>query len=207
MAKKSDMAADIIGAVKAGTKKWTKTVKAEERNPVSRSYRYARMTQKRGVSFKDAAEQIMEEAYNKVSDNGRLPANARQVMYAARPYIQEKTGKPLQDSYFTQTLLPNYLMDHDVAWNVIYDARGHFVEPHDGKTFGLGTLEVRNYLASLHDPKLEEAMREVEIETCGPNGNFSALLFVEKEGFMPLLKAARLAERFDIAIMSTKACR
>jgi hypothetical protein len=204
MAKKSDMAADIIGAVKAGTKKWTKTVKAEERNPVSRSYRYARMTQKRGVSFKDAAEQIMEEAYNKVSDNGRLPANARQVMYAARPYIQEKTGKPLQDSYFTQTLLPNYLMDHDVAWNVIYDARGHFVEPHDGKTFGLGTLEVRNYLASLHDPKLEEAMREVEIETCGPNGNFSALLFVEKEGFMPLLKAARLAERFDIAIMSTK---
>jgi hypothetical protein len=38
----------------------------------------------------------MEEAYNKVSDNGRLPANARQIMYAARPYIQEKTGKPLK---------------------------------------------------------------------------------------------------------------
>ena len=60
MTKKSDMAADIIGAVKAGTKKWTRTVKAEERNPVSRSYRHARMTQERGVSFKDAAEQIME---------------------------------------------------------------------------------------------------------------------------------------------------
>ena len=111
MAKKSDMAADIIGLVKEGTKKWTRTVKAEERNPVSRSYRHARMTQTRGVSFKDAAAQIMEDAYNKVSDNGRLPANARQIMYAARPYIQEKTGKPLKDSYFTQTLLPNYVME------------------------------------------------------------------------------------------------
>jgi hypothetical protein len=205
MAKKSDMAADIIGLVKAGTKKWTRTVKAEERNPVSRSYRYARMMQKRGVSFKDAAEQIMEEAHNKVSDNGELPAKARQVMYAARPYIQEKTGKPLKDSYFTQTLLPNYVMEHDVAWNVIYDARGNFVEPHDGKTFGLGTLEVRNYLAALHDPRVvEAALKHAQIETCGPNGNFGALLFVEKEGFMPLLKAVRLAERFDIAVMSTK---
>jgi hypothetical protein len=163
------------------------------------------MTQTRGVSFKDAAAQIMEDAYNKVSDNGRLPANARQIMYAARPYIQEKTGKPLKDSYFTQTLLPNYVMERDLAWNVIYDARGHFVEPHDGKKFGIGTLEVRNYLDALHDHKLvEAAFKEAKIETCGPSGNFSALLFVEKEGFMPLLKAARLAERFDIAIMSTK---
>ena len=126
-------------------------------------------------------------------------------MYVARPYIQEKTGKPLQDSYFTQTLLPNYVVGHDLAWNVIYDARGHFVEPHNGKNFGIGTLEVRSYLAALHDHKLVEAtFKEAKIEFCGPNGNFSALLFVEKEGFMPLLRAARVAERFDIAIMSTK---
>ena len=57
----------------------------------------------------------MEEAYNKVSDNGALPANARQIMYVARPYIQEKTRKPLKDSYFTQTLLPNYVMEHNLA--------------------------------------------------------------------------------------------
>jgi hypothetical protein len=146
--KKTNMADDIIGAVREGTKKWTKTVKAEERSPVSRSYRHARMTQERGVSFKDAAEEIMEEAYNKVSNNGRLPANARQLMYAARPHIQEVTGKPLKDSYFTQTLLPNYILDYDVDWNVIYDARGHFVEPHAGKNFGVGTLEVRSFSPS-----------------------------------------------------------
>jgi len=34
--KPRSMAADIIGVVREGTKKWTKTIKAEERSPVSR---------------------------------------------------------------------------------------------------------------------------------------------------------------------------
>jgi hypothetical protein len=67
------------------------------------------MTQERGVSFKEAAAQIMEEAYFKVSGNDTLPANARQIMYAARPHIQKVTGRELRNDYFTQTLLPDYL--------------------------------------------------------------------------------------------------
>jgi hypothetical protein len=35
-------------------------------------------------------------------------------------------------------------------------------------------------------------------------GNFGAVLFIEKEGFSELLKAAKIAERFDVALMSTK---
>jgi hypothetical protein len=206
MAKKSDMAADIIGAVKAGTKKWTRTVKAEERNPVSRSYRYARMTQKRGVSFKDAAEQIMEEAYNKASGNSAYPANARQIMYAARKYIQDKTGKPLGSAYFTQVLLPNYIEEHGCYhWSTAYDARGHFAEPHGGERFGVGTIEVRDYLSAVRDPGFTDAaFSAASVNFWGPKHNFGAILFVEKEGFDPLLKAVQIAERFDIAIMSTK---
>ena len=183
------MAADIIGTIREGTKRWTKTRKSEERSPASRSYRYSRMTRERGVSFKEAAAQIMSEAYRKVSGNGRYPAEARQVMYAARPHIQKVTGKPLNDNYFTQTLLPDYLNETGVAWDVVYDARGHFNEPHAGKSFGIGTLEVRNYLAGFHDPKLAEAaFSQAEVETDGPSGNFGAVLFVEKEGFDPLLR-------------------
>jgi hypothetical protein len=205
MPKKTDMANDIIGLIREGTKKWTKTRKAEERNPISRSYRHARMTQERGVSFKEAAAQVMEAAYLKVSDNGRLPANARQIMYAARPHIQKVTEKKLESSYFTQTLLPDYLQEHDVAWNIVYDARGHFKEPHGGTSFGLGTLEVRKYLADLHDPELVDAeLSQAKVETHGPSGNFGAVLFIEKEGFDPILKAARIAEKFDISVMSTK---
>jgi transposase-like protein len=40
--------------------------------------------------------------------------------------------------------------------------------------------------------------------TTGPENRYSAVLFVEKEGFNALLAQARNAERFDIAIMSTK---
>jgi hypothetical protein len=199
------MAADIIGVIREGTKKWTRTIQAEERSPVSRSYRYARMTRERGTSFKEAAAQIMPEAYRKVSGDGKLPANARQLMYAARPHIQQVTGKPLNDNYFTQTLLPDYINETGVSWDVVYDARGHFSEPHGGESFGIGTLEVRDYLAGLHAPELvEAALSQANIETRGPDGNFGAVFFVEKEGFDPLLEAAQIADRFDLALMSTK---
>jgi hypothetical protein len=110
MAKKSDrprdLANDIIGLVREGTKNWTRTRKAEERSPASRSYRAQRMTREHGVSFKDAAAEIMEQAYLKVSGNGQYPANARQTMYAARPHIEQRTSKQLESNYFIQTLLP-----------------------------------------------------------------------------------------------------
>jgi hypothetical protein len=209
MTKKSDrprdMANDIIGLVREGTKKWTRTVKAEERNPSSRSYRMSRMTRERGISIKEAAAQVMEEAYLKASGNGKLPANARQIMYAARPHIQKETGRQLDDNYFTQTLLPNYVEENDLDWNIIYDARGHFIEPHDGERFGIGTLEVRNYLAHFGEPSIVDASISLaKVETRGPIGNFGAVLFIEKEGFAPILEATAIAERFDVAIMSTK---
>jgi hypothetical protein len=200
-----DMAGDILDALQKCTKKWTRTVKAEERNPSSREYRMSRMTRERGISIKEAAAQIMEQAYLKASGDGRLPANARQIMYVARPHIEKETGRKLDDNYFTQTLLPDYIEENDVDWDVVYDARGHFTEPHDGKRFGLGTLEVRKYLAEFNDPSVIDAtLSQAEVETKGPSGNFGAVLFVEKEGFAPLFKAAQIAERFDIAIMSTK---
>jgi hypothetical protein len=165
-----DMANDIVGALRDATKKWTRTRKAEERNPASRSYRMSRMTRERGVSFKEAAAEIMEQAFLKVSGNSQYPANARQIMYAARPHIQQRTGKQLESNYFTQTLLPDYLQENDVDWDVVYDARGHFTEPHTKHSFGIGTLEVRNYLAGFDDPELvDAAFSQAEVETSGPH--------------------------------------
>src|SRR5262249_22610067 len=106
---------------------------------------------------------------------------------------------------FTQTLLPDYIEENGVDWNVIYDARGHFTEPHDGEHFGLGTLEVRNYLAALDYPSvIDGSFSQAMVKTKGPSGSFGAVIFIEKEGFAPILDAAQIAERFDVAIMSTK---
>jgi hypothetical protein len=127
-------------------------------------------------------------------------------MYAARGHIQKVTGKQLESNYFTQTLLPDYIEENGILhWDVVYDARGHFTEPHGGDSFGIGTLEVRNYLAGFHDPSIVDAdFSQAKVATSGPNGNFSAAVFIEKEGFAPLFKAAQIAEKHDIAIMSTK---
>jgi|SRR5262245_1475152 len=64
-------------------------------------------------------------------------------MYRARGPIQNWTGEPLNDKYFTQVLLPNYMNDNPektADWDVAYDARGHFLEPHAGTEVALGTL-------------------------------------------------------------------
>src|SRR5258708_7449460 len=153
----------------------------------------------------------MPEAYGKAFGHGQVPAQARQMMYAAGPYTQEHIGKELNDSYFTQTLLPQYMDEHNCGhWDVVFDARGHFQEPHGYRPnayglFGVGTLEVRQYLAAHQEPAVVPAsLTQVDVETVGPAGNFGAVLFIEKEGFAPLLERSRIADRYDVAIMSTK---
>jgi predicted GNAT family acetyltransferase len=134
----------IIDAVEGVTKKWAKQRMREDRERSAASNRHYIMTRSRHVSLKAAAWQHMEEAYLKASANGKLPAQARQVMYAARPHIQRTADPSLGkgfDQYFTQTLLPDYIEEKGVAWNVVYDARGHFTEPHTDKEVPLGTLQ------------------------------------------------------------------
>ena len=203
--------AAIIGAVEGVTKKWTQQRKREENERSALQNRRYAMTRYRHVSIKDAAWQIMATAYNKASANGTLPAHARQVMYAARAYIQRTADRNLGDKfdqYFTQTLLPDYITETGVHWNVVYDARGHFHEPHTGKVVPLGTLQVRDYLASIkqHRVVLKPgfAIEAGNYPTLGPTNRFGAILFIEKEGFHPLFEKVKLAERYDLAIMSTK---
>ncbi|RAL98402.1 ATP-binding protein [Agrobacterium sp. MS2] len=177
---------------------------------VGAALRRSHRPKSRGLSIKDAAFEIMEEAYLKASANGTLPANARQIMYAARPYILERTGQiKLNDAYFTQTLLPAFMDDcpnMTAKWDVVYDARGHLVEPHTDHSLALGTIHVREYLQ--RRPR-QEAGALISTTaglhpTIGPGDRYGAVLFLEKEGFEPLLRAARISERFDVAIMSTK---
>jgi hypothetical protein len=161
------------------------------------------------MSIKDAAYKVMKQAYLKASDDGKLPAKARQIMYAARPDILRLTGKTtFGDKYFTQNLLPDYQAEHPeetADWNVVYDARGHLKEPHTGRSIPLGTLQVRRYVGER--TVLGEAVElnaSDMFPTKGPVNRYENVLFIEKEGFDELFEAVKLAERYDLAIMSTK---
>jgi hypothetical protein len=200
----------ITGIIMDVTKPWAKQRRAEDRSVSAESRRMDRLAAgDKPMTIKDAAYNVMTEAYMTVSDNDTLPANARQIMYAARPKILRLAKiDTLNDTYFTQTLLVDYINEnpHECKdWNVVWSDRGHFAEPHTGKIVGLGTLAVRDYLDKYATPEFAEAgFAGATITTHGPDGRYGAMLYIEKEGFDPLLEQALISERHDLAIMSCK---
>jgi hypothetical protein len=202
-----NIANDILDAVETATAKWTRQKKSEERHPGNVRYRMTRMTREPRTTQKEAAWSILEAAYMAASGGGALPAMARQIYYQARPKIMAMTDdKELQYGYFSQTLLPDYIEEHGVAWNVVYDARGHFEEPHTNRRIGCGTIEVGNYLHAMkEEPEIVAAdFSDAGVDVIGPSGGIAGILFCEKEGFNPLFKAVNLADRRDLMIVSTK---
>jgi uncharacterized membrane protein len=201
-----NIANDILDAVETATMKWTRQKKSEERHPGNIRYRASRMTKEPRTTQKEAAWSILKDAYMAASANDKLPAKARQIYYQARPKVMALTDdKELQYGYFSQTLLPDYVDEHGVDWDVVYDARGHFEEPHTNRSHGCGTIEVRNYLNAAKEPEILPAdLAGASVDVIGPSGNFSAILYCEKEGFGPLFKAVNLADRYDLMIVSNK---
>lgn len=110
--------------------------------------------------------------------------------------------------YFTQTLLPDYIAAHPsetVSWDIIWDERGHFREPHTKEQIGLGTLAVRSYLSRCRvgaDTEIE--LLKTRYPTIGPSRRFSNVLLIEKEGFQQIFEHVKLDARYDLAIMSSK---
>jgi hypothetical protein len=208
----SSLAYQLKQSVLDVTKQWAKQRKAEERNASAAARRRDRLSRSRIETIRDAAYAVMVGAYLHASDGGdggRLPVTATQVMYAARPGVQERTGgKQLDRQYFNQTLLPNFIAENPVLtadWDIAYDDRGHFTEPHTRHTIGLGTWSVRDYLSQVHDLEMQKAgLAAAKIVTRGPHGAFGALFYIEKEGFLPLFEQVQLEKRFDIGILSNK---
>jgi hypothetical protein len=205
----------LAKGLKSVTKDFTKAKHRAQGRPLSQrqlNEQRAYEKRKKRDTIKKAAYAVMVEAYNLVSDNGRLPANARQIMYAARPRVLNITGGKCweKSEYFTQHLLPNYIEEHPdetETWDVVFDARGHLHEPHSDFQLGLGTLEVRNYITSWRGSASDQvgAMGiESKWPSRGPANRYKYALFIEKEGFNPLIERSKIRERFDIMAFSSK---
>src|SRR5436190_1657682 len=199
--------------IKSVTSGWARQMRREDRDNQARLNRRNALARRQHVSLQDAAFEIMATAFLKASFDGtrNLPVRPRQIYYAARRHILERTGKSSIDGqYFSQTLLVKYVRENPestASWDIVWDARGHFTEPHTGRTFPLGTLEAREYLSEIRRHSVGSnalANFSLEFPTIGPANRFQAILFCEKEGFDPLFERTRLAERFDLALMSTK---
>lgn len=210
----SAMRGDFETAFALMTKDWTKAKKQSAKQERVNERQLDEMRRRRKpekMTIKDACYLVMEEAYRKASSHGRYPANARQVMYAARPLVLALCGEFYKNSAtFTQTILPDFQTENPTLtadWDVVYDARGHLIEPHTGESIDLGTLSVRRYVTGWTNGVLPTATAPYlssRIHTSGPYNRYNAVLFIEKEGFNELLLASGIAGRYDIAIQSTK---
>jgi len=210
-----DIQNNLKDALRYVSSDWTKLKRKEikqDRQLDKEREKIAQARKRAKLSVKDAAFEVMEKAYLKASADNTLPANARQIMYAARPWVIELTGGDhwKNSSYFTQTLLPDYQKlnpKQTENWDVVYDARGTLIEPHTRKVVPIGTLAVRRYIDKWSFGGITDKVDwsvNANISTIGPKNRYSHALFCEKEGFNELFKSVHLAEVYDTAIMSTK---
>jgi len=125
--------------------------------------------------------EVMDEAVAAASDNGKLPYSARTLYYQVRPRIQRYTDKPLTMGYFSQTLLVQYQREHDKLPGLYREPRGHLIEPHTAIEIPLGTLELAKYTPT--------------------PWTYNKIFFVEKAGLWPVLQAALIGERYDMAVI------
>jgi GNAT superfamily N-acetyltransferase len=189
--KKKDFKGDpggLIGdAMWSAVKPLYKEAKKRERDAaraarVSASRTYYALDPK--ISQKDIVFEILPQAIT----NAGADFNARDLYYASRTlayaHDEWESGKELNYGYFSQTLLTEYQELNGPIEGLWRDPRGNLHEPHTGKSVALGTREVAAYAF--------------------PDYVFDKILYVEKEGELSKLKAARLAERYDMAICSGK---
>lgn len=206
-----EIAAALKDSVKKVAKEHKKAKKRAERLDEQQYRRARRAERNQHYGLKEASCEAIEAAYLAASGNGRYPANVRQIMYSARPHVQNLTGGTFyaDTRTFTSGVLPEFIDEHPELtndWDVVFDARGQLNEPYTARRVDLGTLQVRNYTDSWTDcvsGSLDYSVR-YKAPTQGPINRFAYVLFIEKEGFYPLLDAARIAERYGVAIMSTK---
>jgi DNA topoisomerase VI subunit B len=193
---------------------FTKEKKRQERDRAKKYREEQKPRPKMQMSQVDAAFQVMESAYMRASANDTLPAKCRQVFYAARPEILSLCEiKKLSDDYF-RTLVRRFERENPELtkdWDIIYDARGSLIEPYTGERVPLGTVGVRQYINTWEKIRVMSggdfkgpSITEPVVSHFGHFGLYKYALLIEKEGFEPLIEAARIQERYGIALLSTK---
>jgi anti-sigma regulatory factor (Ser/Thr protein kinase) len=141
-------------------------------------------TEPRTWTLKDAVFAVLPEAWQHATGHDHYPVSSRFLFYPVRKLIQRWTSKDLDYDYFSQDLLIAYQRQHGPLRGLYYDPRGVLYEPHSGHAVPLGTREVDAYEF--------------------PAWLYDKILYIEKKGVWPILQAAALAERYDMAVIAAE---
>ena len=199
---------DIFAITQKVTKEWTKQRKAEERGRRSRASRVYVYSDR--VTFTEVMNEILPDAYAHASGGGSYSVAKRQLYYACREEFKNKTGRELEYGYFAGTLLAQFLNRHsNLNWKITADPRGTLWIPNGAKEVRvpIGTLDIEAHLGKANrrvDPYAVNPELDNEWPSLRPHERYQGVLYIEKEGFQPLLEEAKIAEKYDLAIMSCK---
>jgi hypothetical protein len=161
----------------------------QRRKDAARAERNARARERQTIhapvwTLKDAVFEVLPEALAHATGQRRYPVSSRTLYYQVRRFMQRLTDQELDYDYFSQNLLTQYRAVHGPIAGLYYDPRGVLYEPHTGTALPLGTREVEGY----HFPAWL----------------YDKILYVEKKGLWPILQAAQLAERYDMAVIAAE---
>jgi hypothetical protein len=207
----SELSDAIFKVTKDVTKEWTRQRKEEERGTrhrYSREYIYSDR-----VNFTDLCDAILPAAYAHASGDGQYSVSKRQLYYACREEFKRKTDRELPYSYFANTLLVQYQNRHPdttAAWRITADPRGTLIIPNCGHEVRVpvGTIQIDNHIEKAS--QILEPFDDLDVgvyiqwPSLAAGQRYQAVLYIEKEGFGPILEEAQIAERFDVAVISCK---
>jgi histidine kinase/DNA gyrase B/HSP90-like ATPase/DNA topoisomerase 6 subunit A-like protein len=159
--------------------------KARERRQAERARR---------LTVREAVFRVIREAVRQARDGSDLPFSAHTLFYKIRPLALAllPPGTKIKSKYIEQVLIPEHEREHGRIAGMYRDPRGTLHEPHTGREIPLGTREVRAYVP--------------------PTWTYDKILVIEKAGLWPAVQAAGIAERYDMAVItsegySAEACR
>jgi hypothetical protein len=134
------------------------------------------------MTMKEAVFLVMQAAWEHATGSGSYRISKRGLFYAVRERVQEHTPETLEIKYFTSTLLPTYEREHGELPGVYAESRGVFHEPHADTETIVSDSAVASYRF--------------------PDYVFNKILYIEKRTVWPILESSRLAERYDMAILT-----
>lgn len=135
------------------------------------------------TSKKQAIMDAIPAGIRSASGNGEYRFSQRQLYYAVRPDVIKATGDEPEYGYFC-TILTEYENGNGEIEGLYRDNRGTLYIPHTGEEIPVGTRNVADFER--------------------PEWTFNKILYCEKEGFFPILRAAKWPERWDCALLTSK---
>jgi len=162
------------------------------------------------VTKKSIAEKYMTDAFMLASTNGKYSITARQMYYKLRELsVREDTGWEGRSTYsdFTQNWLTVWLDENEeYESKVNFSERGNFYV--DGSQTGLGTASVRTFIDAKNNKtdkfKVYGGTQDLYIDDTQFNirYKYDKALYIEKTGFDSVFRAERLAEKYNLLIVS-----